>query len=178
MKRIPAVCAAVALLALLPSCLPFPLFEDVGTDPHPPTVVLLGIAVQPKAPEGEVAPPPDFVPIEGYVVHPNDAAASTFAFSVQYTDAGGDVQRFRIRDRDGSLAADLAPTAPQVDIDGDGVLETLDIPDFFAGTIGRATLENVQFVPHMEGVHRLELWAEDSHGSRSPKVAFTLTVRL
>jgi len=31
-------------------------------------------------------------------------------------------------------------------------------------------------VTGVEGFHRLEFWAEDSHGSRSPKVTFTCTV--
>jgi hypothetical protein len=179
MKSFVRACAAVALLALLAACsdLP-PVFQDVGTDPHPPNVRLLGIGYQPAAVEGGVTPPPDFQPVVGFVVYPNDGTRSTVAFSVQYTDPGGDVQRFKVRDRDGTLNTELLPTAPLVDIDGDGILETLQVPDFFAGTIGQATLENVPFTARMEGEHRIELWAEDSHGSRSPKIEFVITVVL
>jgi len=174
MKRLLAACA-FALLAALPSCLPFTLFEDVGADPHPPTVTLLGIGFQPLADADGNLPPTVFFPPTGFVAHPNNALETTFAFSVQYTDPGGDVQRFTVRDLDGTLNAEVTPAAPVVDIDGDGLTETLDVPDFFAGTIGLATLGNVQYTPHLAGEHHFELWAEDSHGSRSAKVTFVIT---
>lgn len=185
MKRIARACAPLLLVGTIASCLPFPLFEDVGSDPHPPQLVLLGVGFQPivppPPPPGEPptpTPAPVFFPPEGFVVHPNDAREAKLIFQVQYADVGGDVVSFVLRDRDGSFSTTAAPTAPEADTGGDGVLDTLPTPAFFAGTAGIVSLEDVAYTANMQGPHRLELWAEDSHGSRSEKIAFTITVAL
>lgn len=183
MKRIVHGCALLGLIGCLASCNQFALFEDIGSDPHPPQVQLLGVGFQPVAPPppapGDPTPPtpvPVFFPPDGLVVHPNDPAESLLIFSVQFTDGGGDVVNFVLRDRDSSFSATLAPTAPEVDIDGDGEPETLTTPSFFAGTAGIVNLEDVAFDANMQGTHRLEFWAVDSHGSRSLKVEFSIIV--
>ncbi len=180
MKRIAHACALVVCTGMLAGCLPFPIFEDVGTDPHPPQVQLLGIGYQPleATAEGETAPEPEFFSPEGFVIRPTDAAAKTFMLSVQFSDTGGDVTTFTIRDLDSSLNTDVTPTAPEVDLDGDGDLETLATSDFFTGTSASVYLEDISIPSNQLGPHRLELWAEDSHGSRSEKVSFTITVEI
>jgi hypothetical protein len=149
------------------------VFEDVGTDPHPPTMELLGVAYQPPT-SGGVTAAPDLGQPEGFVIRPTDASADSILLRVQFTDDGADVQDFVVRDLDSSLNVKAVPAAPKVDLDGDGVVDTLPTPDFFTGTSGLVDLENITFTSKQLGPHRLEVWAEDSHGSRSEKVTFTV----
>lgn len=180
MKLIARTGVLVVCTGMLAACLPFPLFEDVGTDPHPPQIRLLGVGYQPieVTAEGETTPEPEFFPAEGFVVRPNDDTAKTLILSVEFTDLGGDVTTFTLRDLDGSLNTDVTPTAPEVDLDGDGELETLTTSDFFTGTAATVNLENIAISAKQAGPHRLELWAEDSHDSRSEKVSFTINVEI
>jgi hypothetical protein len=180
MKRPVCACAFIIIVSSsLAACTNLGIFEDVGADPHPPQVQLLGVAFQPPAPAvGEPEEAPAFLPPDGFVVRPYDDAANTLVFRVQYFDAGGDILTIIIRDRDGTLNSSAGPTAPEVDLDGDGVPDPQPDLVYFSGTSGTADLEGVVFPPGVEGPHRIELWAEDSHGSRSPKIAFTFTVVL
>jgi hypothetical protein len=168
------------LSGVLAACTNLGIFEDVGTDPHPPQVQLLGVAYQPpSAAEGEAPIAPAFLPPEGFVVHPFDAAESTLVFRVQYSDLGGDISTITIRDLDGTLNSSSGPAAPaDVDLDGDGVPDTQPAPVYFVGTSGTVEIDGIVFPTGLEGPHRLELWAEDSNGSRSPKIAFTFNVVL
>jgi hypothetical protein len=177
MKRLFTACGMLLSCGLWAACSPpFAIFEDVGTDPHPPEVTIVGVAYQPVADADGFEPPPEIKPLEGFVVHPLQEDGSTLLFRVQYKDVGGDVQSFKIRDRDSALDQELRPTAPQVDLDGDGVIDTVEAPNFFSGTSGTADLQDVELSSTMMGAHRLEIWAVDSHGSRSEKATFTLEV--
>lgn len=176
MKRPTFVCALL-LCVLCAACKPpFAIFEDVGTDPHPPQVRFIGMAYQPVAVEGAPTAEPDLQPGEGFEIRPHDLAGSKLLFRVQYSDAGGDIQFFTVRDRDSSLDVQVSPTTAEVDLVGGWEAEDLEAPDFYSGTTGTANLENITFSSKMMGPHRLEIWAEDSHGSRSEKVTFTVQV--
>lgn len=167
MKRLFTACGMLLSCGLWAACSPpFAIFEDVGTDPHPPELTIVGVAYQPVADADGFEPPPEIQPLEGFVVRPLQEGGSTLLFRVQYKDVGGDVQSFKIRDRDSPLDQELTPTAP-----ADG-----EAPDFFSGTTGTADLQDVELGSTLMGAHRLEIWAVDSHGSRSEKVAFTLEV--
>jgi hypothetical protein len=158
MKRTLGIVALIALMALTTSCL---LFEDVGSDPHPPTVTITGLVhfVDP------VAPPPSAALVEGKTIS-FDSGGFTVSpgenvqIARTYSDAGGDIVKFTVRDRDGELATDLTPANTYY-------------PGTFGTVVGpEAGLE----IKGLSGVHRLELWAEDSHESRSEKVEFTVTL--
>jgi hypothetical protein len=186
MERPLRACALIALSGVLASCTNLGIFEDVGADPHPPQVQLLGVGYQPVTPTTTEpktlfasvrAAATQFFPPDGFEVRPFDPAASTLVFKVQYSDVGGDMEKVSIRDLDGTLDASLGPPAPEaVDIDNDGTPDTQPAPVYFVGSSGIAELNGVLFPPGVEGPHRLELWAVDSHGSRSPKVTFTVNV--
>jgi hypothetical protein len=171
------VVAVAALASLCCGCSGTPVFEDVGVDLHQPSLRVLAIAYQPKPDTDGNTPDPVFLPLEGFTVIPNDATTNTFLLQISYADAGADISTFGVRDRDSALNETKAPTAPRVDIDGDGDLETLEAPEFFLGTVGLALLEGIELSSAMGGAHRFEVWAEDSHGSRSEKVPFTVTVK-
>ena len=143
-----------------------------------PQIEFVGMAYQPVQPAEGVAPEPELQAGEGFVIRPLDDSANELLFRLRYSDAGGDLQFFVIRDRDSLLLTEVTPTAPEVDRDGDGEPDTVDTPDYFSGTAGEVDLPNVVFESTMVGPHRLEIWAEDSHGSRSEKVAFTVQVVL
>ncbi len=183
MKRTLCTGALIGLAALTAGC-SFSVFQDIGTDPHPPTVEITALVhyVAPATTStettttettntaGAVSPKP------GRSV-PWDAGGFTLSIGQQfyikrsYTDAGGDIVNFTVRDRDGSLSVQIAP------------------PDltYFSGTSGVAPILGTGIdegiVPSGElieltgmfGRHRLELWAEDSHGSRSQKIEFVVT---
>jgi hypothetical protein len=171
--------AVCVLTVFFPACLPFPLFQDVGSDPHPPTLEVLGIALQPPTPaEGEPRRIPVFQPPDGLVVRPLNQGRNTFVLRVRFTDAGGDLVRIRLRDRDGALALEIVPAAPEVDADGDGIPEIQATPGFVPGISGTADLPDISFDVTQEGPHRIEVWAEDSHESRSEKIEFTVIVVL
>lgn len=178
MKRYLAAGALLFVMALTAACSPSSVFEDVGTDPHPPRLGNVKIGYQPATPAVGLPEPPNFVQCNEYFeVRPLTAPGlAELIFNVQYTDAGGDIMTFHIRDRNGNLNASASPTPPQVDLDGDGVLDVLPTPEFFAGTAGFADLQRVTFPTSQAGPHVLEFWAEDSHESRSQKVTCTVTV--
>jgi hypothetical protein len=157
MIRLGRILASCALAALLAGCgdLP-PIFEDVGADPHPPELALLGIGLQLP---GDPPPPPAYgSPAAGLTLRPEDPNANVMALRVAYADAGADIASVSLRDLDGSLGGDAADTSS-------------------LGTAG--TLEfTVDATATVDGPHRLELWAEDGHGSRSAKTSFTVTIQL
>lgn len=169
MNRILCTCALL-LTMLTTAC--SGVFEDVGTDPHPPTMELLGLVHYVPPPE-EPPPPPDEPPLAfvvakpgpglvawdsgGFTVHPGEL----FQVSVAYADRGGDIMKLVLRDRDGAFKTELVPTDQT----------------YFPGTSGSAVgpakgLELTGVV----GPHRFELWAEDSHLSRSEKTEFVITL--
>jgi hypothetical protein len=176
--------ALLLLAALASSCTKYSVFEDVGSDPHPPEMQLLGVAFQPveaTTPEARSAAGRalQFLPPEGLEVRPFDDEANTLVFRVRYFDAGGDILAVRVRDLDGTLEASVTPAPPEeVDLDGDGVPDPQPTSEFFSGTSGTVDTTPVVFPPGVEGPHRLEVWAEDSHDSRSPKISFTVNVVL
>jgi hypothetical protein len=86
-----------------------------------------------------------------------------FVVGRSYTDAGADIVKFHIRDRDGELNLDLTPTGQT----------------YYSGTFGTVVgpAEGIDLTG-IAGRHRLELWAEDSHLTRSEKVEFVITLIL
>lgn len=172
MKRTLGTGALLVLTALTAAC-SFKIFEDLSTDPHPPTVAITGLVYyveQPVAPPvpPPVPPAPDSDAVSqriraiswdsgGFTVKPDQL----FQVGIAYTDAGGDIVKFHLRDRDGALNADIPPVDAT----------------YFSGTSG--TLLGPEAGAAITGVfgrHRLELWAEDSHLSRSEKVEFVITL--
>jgi hypothetical protein len=165
MKRTLAFCALLVLAATTAAC-SFSIFEDIGSDPHPPTLEITELVLY-------VEPPPPPEPVAGRVASPPHGWSSTwdsggftlgagkkFQIGVAYTDAGGDIVKLHLRDRDGALDVDLIPT---------------DLA-YFPGTSGTSIgpALGIELVG-VAGRHRLELWAEDSHKSRSEKVEFVIT---
>jgi hypothetical protein len=160
------------LAALLTGCNDLPaVFEDVGADLHAPRLTLLGVGVgvpevepepEPVAPAGAGDSPRavTFLPPDAVVtVRPYQESAKTLVLRVAYADAGADLSAITVRDLDGPNGG------------------ALTLPDFpgTSGTI-EATLE---FAPaSVPGPHRIELWAEDEHGSRSEKTTFTVVVEI
>jgi hypothetical protein len=162
------------------------IFEDVGADPHPPTVVIDELtrfdseATADKPSHGSATP--------GGVASSARAAAITFdsggftlvsgeflLLKVSYTDAGGDIQKFTLQDRDGPLLVSFQPSEQTF---FSGTAGTVHLPT--AGIDPLTGLENPptagsEFVGIL-GRHRLLLWAEDSHLSRSEKVEFVITI--
>ena len=151
-----------ALAALLAGCNQLPdAFEDVGNDPHPPELTLLGVGLQLPAPDAETDPPPPAYvpPTEVITLRPYDAAANQLALRVSYADAAADINSITIRDLDGSIGGDVSFT----DFPGtSGVFEfTVQVP-----------------LTAAEGRHELEIWAKDDNDSRSAKTTFAVTVQL
>ena len=162
------LCALLAVAALPAAC-GFDIFEDIGSDPHPPTVQITSL-------EYYVAPPPEVAPTPtaagaanrgrtidwdsgGFSVSPGQR----FVIGRAYSDAGGDILKFHVRDRDGAFETDITPTDQT----------------YYTGTSGTVIgPEGGLELTGIAGPHRLELWAEDSHGSRSEKVAFVITLVL
>jgi len=172
MKRISGTCALIVLAAMSAAC-GFKIFEDVGADPHPPTVEITAL-VHYVAPVVTAAPVVKFattttIPATSSAVgRPIAFDSGGFALSAgqrfqlgrSYADAGGDIVKFRLRDRDGPLDMDLTP------ID----------QTYYSGIAGTVIgpVDGIELTG-IFGRHRLELWAEDSHGSRSEKVEFVIT---
>lgn len=156
----------------------FKIFEDVGSDPHPPTVAITALSVftEPSAPASE--PPPVGPDVNTSFLRgrsiPWDSGGFTlasgqlFQIRVTYTDAGGDIVKIQLRDRDGALQADFLPVSQS----------------YFPGTSGTVLCPVTEIdappvgieITGILGRHRLELWAEDSHLSRSEKVEFVITL--
>jgi hypothetical protein len=161
MTRIGRIVVSCALAALLAGCNDLPAaFEDVGNDPHPPSLTLVGIGLEPVGGDPENPPPVSYVPpAAGITVNPHADAAKTLAFRVSYADAGADLDSVVVRDVDGPISGTL--TLPDV-VGGSGTFEaTLDVPETAAA-----------------GQHQVEIWAQDANGSRSAKTSFTVTVQL
>jgi len=155
------------------------IFEDIGTDPHPPTVAvteLIHYVPPPEAPataDGAAASP------QGRSIAWDSggftlATDQLFQIRLSYSDAGGDIVKFQLRDRDGSLNQDLLPfeltyfsgTSGTVVCPETGVDPVTGVDNPTEGIV----------ITGIYGRHRLELWAEDSHGSRSEKVEFIITL--
>lgn len=214
MKRLAALLALLALLGPAASCTLFGVFEDVANDPHPPEIVVEGIAYTPVIPEAEptpptggtdgtggtggtggtdgtggtgggtpapapapVAPAPVYLPPDGFEVALNDPVKTSLMFLVRFVDAGGDCASLGIRDLESSLFVTASPAEPPaLDLDGDGKPEPSTTPPVFPGTRGIIEVKDIGFSGTQLGPHRIEVWAEDTHGSRSPKATFTINV--
>jgi hypothetical protein len=177
MRRTRGICALLVLAAMTTAC-GFDIFEDIGSDPHPPTVQITALTHYVAENTASTAKKTDVSPQGRSITF--DSGGFTLSFGQQfyigryYTDAGGDILKFHLRDRDGSTTKDLTPTANT----------------YFPGTSGTLPemiidpVTNESTVPAKElidltgifGRHRLEFWAEDSHGSRSEKVEFIITL--
>lgn len=173
MKRTLCACALVAVTALTAAC-GVKIFDDVGSDPHPPTIGMTALIYY-VAPE--VVAPTTSLAIAQPTVGASSVqsvrsiawdsggftltAGQTFQIGIAYSDLGGDIVKFRLRDRDGATSLDLTPVDRT----------------YFSGTSG-TTLGPAtgQALTGIAGPHRLELWAEDSHLSRSEKVEFVITL--
>lgn len=176
MGRWAAALAALGLGAVLGGCTKWGIFEDVGADPHPPTAAFVAlfrvdtITVDKEKKTVLVTPPFDGT---AYAVSPGNVLQLRLSFS----DAGGDLVQFKLRDRDGALEGSYAPAKP--DRDGDGIPDAdAEAPEFFRGTRGEADLLDIRFDEPQDGIHRMEFWAEDSHGSRSAKSEFQLRLTI
>lgn len=169
------MCALFVLAAMAAGC-GFKIFEDVGSDPHPPTVEIVSL-IRYVAPE--VTEEPVTAPTTTTTTTTTAATLTTigktiswdsggFTLSVgqkfligrAYADAGGDIVKFVLRDRDGPLNTELTP------------LDMTYYPGVSGSVLGPEG--GIEFTG-IFGRHRVNLWAEDSHGSRSEKVEFIIT---
>jgi hypothetical protein len=159
MRRPFLICALAVLLA---GCSKLGFFEDVGDDPDPPRMALLGVGIQLPGTNPDVPPPAPVYqdPAAGISVNPHDASANTLALRFSYADAAADIDSLNVRDLDGSIGY------------------TANFADVFLGTTGVREVTDVQIAPTVEGPHRLEVWLEDLNGSRSAKTTFTVYVKL
>ncbi len=169
MRKTLCLCALLAVAALSSAC-SFKIFEDIGTDPHIPTIGVFALvhfvpaAAPEPVPTGAAA---DALARERAIFFDSGGftlqRGKRFQITIAYSDAGGDIVKFHLRDRDGATQVDIVP-----------VDQT-----YFAGTSGAGTVptEGIE-ITGVSGTHRLELWAEDSHGSRSEKVEFVVTLAL
>lgn len=171
MKKFACAAALIVLAAMNASCV---LFEDVGSDPHPPSVAIIALVhyVEPEPAAPAPAADAATAAVRAYASTPDRSIAwdsggftltpgQKFQIARAYKDAGGDIVKFTIRDRDGTLKLDLTP-ADQA---------------YYTGTSGAVLgpVDGIE-VTGVSGPHRLELWAEDSHESRSEKVEFVVTL--
>ena len=191
MKRLSRVLAACALAALLAGCGEAPaVFEDVGLgNPHPPAIQLLSVTLASPAQTEDTAGAG--APAQAPAVAARDAAARTVYFdtggltvrpgantivlNLRYSDVGGDVAKFQLRDRDSGFSDSAGP---ELSLPEPGEGETLPTPKYFPGSSGTVTWELDPIKDVQQGPHRLEVWAEDSQESRSEKVEFTVNVVL
>jgi len=169
MKRILCAGALLALTAMTSAC-GFKVFEDIGSDPHPPTVEVTSLAIY-VAPVETTTTTTTTTTTDTSSKHARTitwdskgfslAAGEKFLIGRRYTDAGGDIVKFHLRDRDGPTQTDLSPTDQT----------------YYSGTSGEVIgPKDGQELTGIAGPHRVELWAEDSHGSRSEKVEFVITL--
>lgn len=146
--------AAVGIAVFIGGC-GFQVFEDVQTDPHPPTI-------------SDVKASPETL-----------RSGDTFSVSVKYADEGGDIVSFHIEDLESYGAWTLIPASPQnVPVGGAGDAEPA--PEFFPGVTGTAVSdpENLPtLIASQLGPHRIQIWAVDSHESRSEKLEFVITLQ-
>ncbi|HEY6000388.1 MAG TPA: hypothetical protein VI078_13960 [bacterium] len=160
MRRPFLICA---LAVLLPGCAKLGgVFEDVGDDPDPPRMELLGVGIQ-LPPSNPDEPPPAPVyrdPAAGITVNPNDLTADTLALRFSYFDAAADIDSLTVRDLDGNISY------------------TATFTDVFIGAAGVREVTDVKITPTVEGPHRLQVWLEDLNGTRSAKTTFTVFVKL
>lgn len=178
MKRTLGTGALLVVTAMSAAC-GFKVLEDIGSDPHPPAVTVIGLVHY-------VAPPPEAAS--------TDSAASSkqgrtvawdsggFSLSTgqkfyivrSFSDVGGDILKFRLRDKDGPTAVDLTPTGQTYFSGTSGTLPEMIVDP--ATNKNKVPDEELIEFTGILGVHRLEFWAEDSHGSRSEKVEFIITM--
>jgi hypothetical protein len=173
MRRTLCACALVVVAAATASC-SYKIFDDIGSDPHPPSIEVTALVhyvasvgkstTTTLAVAAGTVRAPSVVQGRSSVWDSGGFTLTTgkaFQIGIAYSDAGGDILKFRVRDRDGATSFDLIPTDQT----------------YFSGTsgalLGPAT---GQALAGIAGPHRLELWAEDSHLSRSEKVEFIITL--
>lgn len=144
------VLVVVMLSTFLAGGCGFKVFEDVAVDPHPPTVTVLGVTPTTISP-GE-----------------------TIEVTIAYADTGADIQTLNLLDLDGGDFWPLAPEAPPAEDPTDTTTEVV-APEYFPGTSGTAQ-RSIEVPGKQAGTHRIQVWAEDSHESRSEKVEFVITV--
>jgi predicted small secreted protein len=177
MKRTLRICALLLLAATTAAC-GFNIFEDIGSDPHPPAFAIIGLV--------HYVPPPEPVTPASAASSPQGRAVSwdsggftistgqQFSITRSYADTGGDIVKFHLRDRDGALSLDLSPTEKTYFSGTSGTL-----PEMIVDPVtGESTVPASELIDltGIYGPHRLELWAEDSHLSRSEKVEFIITL--
>jgi len=180
MKRTLGICALLVLAAMTTACgVDIPkIFEDVGTDPHPPAFQITALTHFVAKETPKTAIKSDFSPqgrsstwdSGGFTLSPGQQ----FYIERSYTDVGGDIVKFHLRDRDGPLSIDLTPTDHTYFSGTSGTLPEMIIdPVTKESTVPPS---EIILLTGIFGRHRLELWAEDSHLSRSEKVEFTITL--
>lgn len=181
MKRTLLICALTALMLTTASC-SFKIFEDIGSSPHPPSVNVTSLAIfvpPPPSTTPESTTPPSTTPAASVAQtadsSPQDRAITwdsggftiitgqLIQIGIAYTDAGGDIVKFSLRDLDGGKISPMVP-ADQT---------------YFSGTSGTFVGPKLGLgLAGIVGPHRFELWAEDSHGTRSEKVEFIINFAL
>jgi hypothetical protein len=157
-----AVVACVLAILLAGCSKAPPVFEDVGDDPDPPRLTLLGVGLQLPASSPDAPPPAPAYgdPAGGITVRPMDLSRNTLALRFGYFDLAADIDSLNVRDLDGNISY------------------TKSFADVFLGTSGVAEATDVKVESTVEGPHRLEVWLQDLNGSRSVATTFTVTVQL
>lgn len=195
MKRRLGIGALIVVAAMTAAC-GFDILEDIGSDPHPPTVTITAIVlyVEPVVIEetvettGTTGTTETTVQLAATTTTP--AALSTvgktiawnsggvtlnygdrFQIKRSYTDAGGDITRFVLRDRNNAL--NNVEFLPASSTYYSGTAGTVPAGPVLADGTMTVPLEIILF-NGVNGIHNMEFWAEDSHGSRSEKVEFVI----
>ena len=170
MKRTLCAGAFLALAAMTTAC-GFKILEDIGSDPHPPTVEITSLAIYVAPEAGTTTADTTTTTTDASSRHARTvswdsggftlATGEKFVIGRRYSDPGGDIVAFRLRDRDGPTSSDLTPTDQT----------------YYSGTSGEVIGPSAGAeITGNFGPHRVELRAEDSHGSRSEKVEFVITL--
>ena len=165
MNRTLTACALLVFLATTAAC-GYKVFEPIGSDPHPPTVEIIQLVhyVPPVTTMVKAASP-----VKGNLLAVDTGFTVTtdqlFQIKVNYTDAGGDLVKFSLHDLDGKLG-------------GSGTVDfTPAAETYFPGTSGTVLLPTLGLgLTGIAGRHRMQLWAEDSHLSRSEKVDLVINL--
>jgi hypothetical protein len=101
------------------------------------------------------------------VVRTGDFISGSFS----WFDAGADIESISMRDRNSNVSWSAArPTTGEEDEEDAGVF-------IFLGTSG-TTLFTAEVVSTQPGIHHILIWVEDSKGSRSNQLEFTVTILL
>lgn len=157
------------------SCTQLKIFEDVGSDPHPPAVQIIALKHHDAA---TAADKTDLSPQDRTITWDSGgftlSTGQQFYIERSYTDAGGDIVAFHLRDRDGPTTKVFSPSEQTYFSGTSGTLPEMTIdPDTQESTVPTGELIEIT---GLFGRHRLELWAEDSQLSRSEKVEFVVTL--